>query len=443
MTAIPRKDLEITAANEPRLRLVEHPTVGSRDIKLALVKTDIAKQLESEITVDEIVRPKSQRKQPVRTRSTMNPKVERWDYKINPAWVLDYVNPTTKKPTHKTLGKVSDLSEFQACLKAHQYLDAIADDVDPFAGDLTVEQYFDERRLPWAKLKLRSWRDLKGVFDRYIRLKIGHRKMRDVNRRELQALMDAFEVGVVPTARCERLSHSTRNHIGACLKGLFSHAFKAGDIPTNPAAGIKLQRPNNERQEVFTAEQLACIFLLLKAENPLVLLLFVLLLATAARISELLNARHADVDEVAGTIFLKQTKSGRSFRLVLSEPALAAYAELKALAVPGNPYLFPGKRVGQPMTPPRKAFQRVLAAAGITNRTFHDARRTAITLAVQSPGVTLTDASRMANHANSRITEARYVVVGDSRIRNAVNEIGKRLPLHLGLRCTDSAGGAN
>ena len=424
--------LQLTPCSTGRVQLVNK--ASANDATFGEVSKSV-------VPADVTDKPKSPSTGPACTRSTMNPKVERWDYKDNPAWVLDYVNPTTKKPTHKTLGKVSDLSEFQACLKAQQYLDAIAADVDPFAGDLTVAQYFDERRLPWAKLKLRSWRDLKGVFDRYVRPKIGHRKMRDVNRRELQALLDDFQAGVVPTARRERLSHSTRNHIGACLKGVFSHAFKAGDIPTNPAAGIKLQRPNNERQEVFTTEQLACIFLLLKAENPLLLLLFVLLLATAARVSELLNAQHADVDEVAGTIFLKQTKSGRSFRLVLSEPALAAYAELKALVVPGNPYLFPGKRVGRPMTPPRKAFQRVLAAAGITNRTFHDARRTAITIAVQSPGVTLTDASRMANHANSRITEARYVVVGDSRIRNAVNEIGKRLPLHLALRTPMGDGG--
>lgn len=384
---------------------------------------------------------KHRRQQPVRTRSTLMPKLERWDYEKNPAWVLDYVNPNTKKPSHKTIGKVSDLSEFQACLKAQQFLVAFTAGGDPFAGDLAVSQYFDTRYLPSAKLHLRSWPDVKGVFDRYIRPQIGGRKMRDMSLRELRALMDGFKAGVSPTARRKCLSQSTQNHIGACLKGLFSHAFKAGDISTNPAVGIKLQKPNNERQEVYSADQLECIFLLLKAENPFLTLLFVMLLATAARVSELLNAQHVDVDEVAGTIFLKQTKSGRSFRLVLSAPALAAYAELKTLAVPGNAYLFPGKRAGRPMTPPRKAFQKVLAAAGITNRTFHDARRTAITMAVQSPGVSLTDASRMANHANSRITEARYVVVGDARIRNAVNEIGKRLPLHLGLRDFPSAGG--
>lgn len=86
------------------------------------------------------------------------------------------------------------------------------------------------------------------------------------------------------------------------------------------------------------------------------------------------------------------------------------------------------------MAPPRKVLQKVLAELGISsNRTFHDARRTAVTVAAHAPGVGVLAASRMANHADTRITEARYVVTADASVRLAVEAIAERLPLHLAL----------
>lgn len=367
------------------------------------------------------------------TRSKHMPQVKLVHYSINPAWVLDYVKPSTGKPSNKTLGPLAKFTELDACILAKQWLAAIEAGADPFAGDLTVGEHFDQIRLVWAKQNKKSWKDDLGVFNRYIRRAIGRVLMRKVTTRDLQRLIDALRAGIEPQARELKLADGTVYQVIALLKGHFGSAWKAGEIPSNPAAALKQLKLQNHRRSIYSDEELVKIFSGLQAVNPLVRLLFVMLLGTGARISELLNARYADLDELGGTLYVRENKANRPFLMPLSPDVMAAVAELKTLARPGNPHLFPAIRGDGPMAPPRKAFQKVLAAAGIADRTFHCARRTAISSAVQAPGVSLLDASRMANHADTRITEKRYVVTGDARIRHAVNEVGKRLQLQMGL----------
>lgn len=368
------------------------------------------------------------------TRSTLMPRVQHHAYPKNPAWVLDLVNPHTRKRTHITLGKAAELSELQACMAAQRILDAHQNGQDPQAGQLTLGAYFDRHRLPYAQANLRSGKHVAGVFNRYIREALGTQRMDRLRLVDLQRAVDALRSGVLPTARRSRLADGTVYQVIAELKAIFNTAYKSGHISSNPAARLKQLTLRNRRQEVYTPEQLEKLFAAM-ADAPLKLrLLITILLGTGARISELLHARHSDLDVGRRTLHLAHTKSGRAHTLPLSEEVMRAYVELQAHAVVGNPYLFPAQRGAGPMSPPRKAFRQLLQRAGISNRTFHDCRRTAITAAVHAPGVTLMDASRLANHASVRITEQRYVVTEDARLRNAVTAIGKGLALERGLR---------
>lgn len=374
---------------------------------------------------------KSKRRSPREIPSTLMTQVKLRVTRPDPTWLLRYLKLNTGTYTHGTLGRLSEMSEFEACVKAREFLAVLEAGGDPLAGDMTFAAYFDERYLPRARAHKKSWKDDLGVFNRYVRRKIGRLVMRKVTRRHLQQLIDELLDGTEPTERREKLSDGTIYQVIALVKALFNWAFKNGDIASNPAATIRQLKLNNQRLERYTPDQLAALGGHLRDSPPKVRLLFVMLLALGTRIGELLNAKHDDVDELGFTLYIGQNKADRPIRLPMSPMAVEAYVELKTLRRPDNPYLFPASRGSGPMAAPRKAFKKVLAAAGIENRTFHDTRRTTCSTALDCPGVTLIDASRALNHSSVRVTESRYVVTGDDRIRNALTRASKRLAKQL------------
>lgn len=375
--------------------------------------------------------PRVKRVAPRETRSKLMPQVFLREYECSSAWILHYVN-LRGRPTNKTLGNAAQMTELEACIRAREIDEAIKDGRDPFIGENTVEGYFDDVRLPWARANKRSWNDDLGVFDRYVRRRLGQLLMRKVKPHHIQALIDDLLSGTESTERRSILSAGTVYQVIALLKGLFAWAFHRGDIAHNPAAQIRQLKLNNQRHVVYSGSELQAIGRALEDASPLVRLLFVMLLSLATRIGELLATTHSDVCEMTCTIMLRHTKSGRSIQLPMSAEAMLAYQELKVLRKTGNNHLFPAIRGIGPMSPPRKAFKKVLEAAGVTDRrTFHDVRRSAASEAITSPGVALIDVSRALNHSSVRVTEQRYLVIGKERIRHALNQSSSSLNAQL------------
>lgn len=349
-------------------------------------------------------------------------------------WAYRFADPLTGKRTCVIIGDCDKVDEISARVEVRLYAKRLQAGLVPRQSAITLAAFFERHYLPWAQAHKRSWRDDQSRFDLYIREVLGQRVLSTITTLQMQRLADELRQGQRATGRRLQLADGTVNHVLALFKAIYREAVNAELIEHNPAKRLRMLRLDNLRHEVYTDDELSRILPALQAINPLVRLLFVCLLATGARIGELLNTRHTDIDEGARTLQLTRTKSGRPMCLPLSATAMAAYAEIQSLARPGNPHLFPAARGTGPMSPPRKAFQKVLANLGIRNKTFHDARRTAISTVVGMPGMSLLDASRLANHASTRITETRYVVLGSKRLRLAVDGLDRSLPLQLGLK---------
>lgn len=348
-------------------------------------------------------------------------------------WSFRYRDPATGKRPRIQIGDCRQVDEIAARIAVRTYTQRLQAGQSPRETTLTLAAYFDEHYLPWAQAHKRSWRDDLSRFNQYIRADLGQRAMVSINAPQIEALrLDLLQGGCAKAQR-EPLAPSTVNSTTFLVQAIYREAQTAGLVDHNPAKRVKPLKVDNLRHEVYSDAEVALILPALRALNLLAALLFAMLLGTGARIGELLNARHADVDEAAGTLRLSKTKSGRPMTLPLSTAVLALYAELKTLARDGNPYLFPARHGSGPMSPPRKVFQQVLADLGIRNRTWHDARRTAISKVVQMPGLSVLDASRLANHASVRLTETRYVVVGQDRLRLAVEGLSRALPLGLAI----------
>lgn len=368
---------------------------------------------------------KPKRATPKEIRSKIFPSVFRREYAVTPTWLVTC--RINGKATNKTIGPVSQISEFEACQRGKQIIDALREGRNPFVGEMTLAAYYDEYRAPWARANKRSAEDEVSVFQRYIRAKLGRLRMNQIRAHHVQALIDDYLTGKEATARRQILAKGTVYQIIAVILAVMNWASRRGDLAENPTRGIRQIKVDNVRRVRYTEAELAAIGVQLESATPLLRILFTMLLASGRRISELLNARHEDLNRQACTLLIRQTKGGGSFLLPCTPAFMAAYEELLAYAVPGNPYLFPSKKGTGPMSAPYREFKKVLVAAGISEqRTFHDVRRSVGSEASQL-GIGLMDISRALDHADATVTARHYIVTTQDQVRNTLALTSARL----------------
>lgn len=397
----------------------------------AIDLTGVAKVIPLFVSLnDEVMGQKrSKRTAPKEIRSKIFPAVFRREYAVTPTWLVTC--RVNGKATNKTIGPVSQFTEFEACQLGKQIIDALREGRNPFIGAMSFGDYFDKVRTPWARAEKRSAKDEIGVFNRYIRAKLGRLRMNQIRAHHVQSLIDDYTSGKYPTERRRILAKGTVYQIIAVILAVMNWAYRRGDLPENPTRGIRQIKVDNARRARYSEAELAAIGVQLESAVPLLRILFTMLLASGRRISELLNARHEDLNRQACTLLIRQTKGGGSFLLPCSPEFMAAYDELLAYAVHGNPYLFPAKKGTGPMSAPYRDFKKVLAAAGITEqRTFHDVRRSVGSEASQL-GIGLMDIARSLDHADATVTARHYIVTTQDQVRNTLTQTSARLTAML------------
>ena len=350
-------------------------------------------------------------------------------------WGYRYTDPVTGKRNLHTLGPCESMDEIEARVRAREIRRDLERGISPKRSSITLTVLFDVVYLPCAERNNKgSWRDDKSRFDQLIRPVLGHRVANTIRSEDIRQLAEDLVAGRLPGARRTHYAQGTANHVVNLLKAIYRVGVEKKVVSNNPAREVRVRPAQNHRRVVFTPSDLEALIPALQNVPEKQRLLIVFLLATSARIGEIRGARHVDVDVAARTLFIPKAKNRQSVTLPLSDVAMQAYEEVRGLRREGNPYLFPAVRGEGPMATPRKAFNQLLASVGIEHRTFHDLRRTAITTAVQLPGVTLLDASRMANHSSTRITEDRYVALPLERIRHVASAVADHMNLQQALQ---------
>lgn len=192
-----------------------------------------------------------------------------------------------------------------------------------------------------------------------------------------------------------------RRTAGACitvLRAAFNRARRLGRLTAgpDPTEGLKAFRGGHRKRVACPDEltRLAEALTTMAARDagrtgnnttwsPAVAL-YRLLLLTGARPCELRRARWADLDPTGRLIRLTEHKTAA----LIDEPreihlSPAAFAFIEALPrLPGNPYLFPGRRPGRPLADAKAVWRRACARAGIVGLTPYDLRRTFASLAL-------------------------------------------------------------
>ena len=152
-----------------------------------------------------------------------------------------------------------------------------------------------------------------------------------------------------------------------------------------------------------------------------------LLALTGMRRGEVVNLRWREVDTVARTITLTDSKTGRSVR-----PLSRRAADLlSALGRRGpDELVFQGARSGAGLGGLQKTVQKVTAAAGLSGVTSHTLRHSFASVAADGGASELAIAS-LLGHAKGTVT-SRYVHAADSVLLAAADRVADEIAAQIG-----------
>lgn len=145
-----------------------------------------------------------------------------------------------------------------------------------------------------------------------------------------------------------------------------------------------------------------------------------LLLLTGMRLRELLTARWEYLDRATGVLTLPTSKTERWKRVVLGDAALRVIDGLPRLE--HNPYMLPGRVVGQHVVGLPHFLARVLTRAGVSHARVHDMRHSAATFALND-GAEPHEIGELLGQRDPKSWQ-RYQHLADRRKRAVADRVG-------------------
>lgn len=283
---------------------------------------------------------------------------------------------------------------------------------------LTFQQFFANYLWPHVLATKRSAKADESRFRNHILPKFGHREMAKITPLEIQQFHNENRV---------RLAPATANRIFEVIRRSYNLASGLwGLIPptANSAAGIRLHKENNRRERYLSqGDELKRFMLALdRLQNQDMADIFRLLLATGCRKNEILYLRYDQLRLDRREIYIPRPKSGKGRHVVLNDVASSILERRRP--IPGNPYVFPGKIEGRPVTSPERAWRAVLKDAGIDPKTttLHTLRHTHASYLV---GIcSLHEIAGILGHASTATTQ-RYAHLNSSRLQIASNHVAE------------------
>lgn len=159
-----------------------------------------------------------------------------------------------------------------------------------------------------------------------------------------------------------------------------------------------------------------------RSENPYAVAAIRLLLFTGCRLGEILELQWSNVDFERRLLFLPDSKTGAK-TVYLSEAALNVLSLTERRE--GNPYVFPGKRLSEPLRSIRNPWEHICSAARLEDIRLHDLRHSFASIGAAS-GLSLPMIGALLGHSQPTTT-ARYAHLAASPLHQAVDAIGERI----------------
>jgi integrase len=328
------------------------------------------------------------------------------------------VSPSPTTPL--TLGRYGVLTLTEARDLARRALVEVAGGIDPqeerrAPKSQTVRQFSETYMERHAKVRLKSWADDSRRFKREIVPKLGSKSLESVKRSHVADLH----------SKIGRKTPYEANRVLELVKRMFSLAEQWGYVPEghpNPAKGIKRFREKS-RDRFVTEAEFPLLRDAINAEQDIYVRSAIwLCLFTGARKTEILSRKWEDVDLDRKEMRLKDTKAGRDHVVPLSQPALEILGSIPRQQ--GNPYVFPGRKRGEPRKDFRPQWDQIRERAGLQDITFHDLRRT-VGSWLALGGSSLVLIGKVLNHSSPSTTKI-YARLLDDAARDPLEELAQQ-----------------
>ncbi|MEJ1938309.1 site-specific integrase, partial [Nostoc sp. NIES-2111] len=222
-------------------------------------------------------------------------------------------------------------------------------------------------------------------------------------------------------------SEGQRSHSLVLLKSIlkFAEVRKLAEVKRIDIAPTK----SREVQSFYQPAELALLDRAaadLISERPSLVLSMTavrLLIATGARLSEVLTLQWSAVDLVHGVLALERDKSSVNRRDILLSPA--AVEIIKALPRTSSPFVFPSDSKNGHLGALQKAWQLVVKRAGFRRLRLHDLRHSFASAGIAS-GLSLFQIGALLGHRQATTT-ARYSHLQRETSRAALDRISSAI----------------
>jgi integrase len=264
----------------------------------------------------------------------------------------------------------------------------------------TVATLADEYLEKWARPRKRSWREDERILQKDVLPVWGHRKAREITRRDVIRLLDEI---------VDRGAGIMANRTLAVIRKMFNFAVSRDIVPVSPCLAVRAPAPEQRRDRVLTTDEIRAFWHGLEGAKMAegTKLALKLQLVTGQRKAEIVTAAWNEIDftEKWWTIPAEKVKNRLPHRVPLSPLALELLQAAKNITS-NSPWIFPSPRAGKHITP--EAVDHALRRPGLEALGFsfvpHDLRRTAATFMTGSCGIPRLVVSKILNHAEPHIT---------------------------------------
>lgn len=280
---------------------------------------------------------------------------------------------------------------------------SVADGLDRFFTE------FAPARIGIGRMSERTVKEYRKQADRYLVPALGKRKIRNVARRDVEAMV-------------EPLPMVQRNRVLALVSRLFTlfETWEWRPQNTNPARGIERAREEPRDRTLSEAELFALAQALRHWEDrrPTQVAAIRLAAVTGLRIGEILAIRWEHLDLETGRLTLPKTKTGRRFH-DLPAAALAVLHDLPRI----NAWaLTTGRDAPVTYMTVRNFFATAATTAGLVDVRLHDLRRTVMTRAAMA-GVGTHVLRDLLGHRTTAMAD-RYIRSVGNPVRDAREQVG-------------------
>jgi integrase len=321
--------------------------------------------------------------------------------------------------------------------KAREWLASVSVEQDAPAGPFTVAHACDEY-LAFLRQDGRSdaaIRDAVYRFDAFVRATLGARAVQSLRPDELRRWRDQIantparlrtrnglkqKHRAVANAGGSRARRATVNRIWNTFRAALNHAFVEGRVASDAAwRKVKpFREVESARVRYLTVAEARR---LINACTPDLRPLVQAALQTGARYGELARLEVRDFNPDAGTVAIRQSKTGKARHVVLTAEGHALFSQLTAGRASDELILGRWAK-SQQIRPMAEAVQRAAVKPHIT---FHGLRHTWASLAVMA-GMPLMVVARNLGHADTRMVERHYGHLAPSFIADAVRKHAPR-----------------